>query len=151
MSTATKTNQKNQVFALWKRMSKEGKTYFTGKYEEAEVRAFYNSKKQNPKEPDLRIYTVDGDKNLSKEEFVSLWCNVSKGGKKYLTGKLNGRRVVGFINDKATAENKQPYISLYWSEDQAEQKTTEKKSTKKTTKKEEPEFQEISPEEELPF
>ncbi len=132
MSTTTKTNQNNQVFALWKRTSKEGKTYFTGKYEEAEVRGFYNSKKQNPKEPDLRIYTVDGNKNLSKEELSSLWCNVSeKTGKKYLTGKINGKRIVGFINDKATAENKQPYISLYWSEDQAEQKTTEKKSTKK--------------------
>ena len=140
MSTATKTNQKNQVFALWKRMSKEGKTYFTGKYEEAEVRAFYNSKKQNPKEPDMRIYVLDANKNLSKDELSSLWCNVSKSGKKYLTGKLNGKRVVGFINVNATAENKQPYISLYWSEEKEQEeqkKASSKKSTK--TKKEEPE------------
>ena len=137
MSTATKTNQKKQVFALWKRTSKEGKTYFTGKYDEVEVRGFYNGKKQNPKEPDMRVYAVDGNKNLSKDELVSLWCNVSKGGKKYLSGKLNGKYVVGFINDKATAENKQPYISLYWSEEQEQQKEAPAKETKakKTDKK----------------
>lgn len=151
--SATKTTKEfamKQVFALWKNTSKEGKTYFSGKYGEIEVRGFYNGKKQNPKEPDLRIYAIDGNKNLSKDALVSLWCNVSKNDKKYLTGKLDGKKVIGFINAKANGENKMPYISLYWSEEQEQKEEAStketKKAPKKTTKKEEPEV-----EDDLPF
>lgn len=154
MSTKTTREFKlNQVFALWKNTSKEGKSYFSGKYGEAQVTGFYNTKKQNPKEPDLRIYSVDADKKLSKEPILSLWCNVSKSGNKYLSGKLEGKRVIGFINEKATADNKIPYISIYWSEDQ-EQKQEENKPVEKTAekttkkaKKEEP----VETDDDLPF
>lgn len=136
--SATKTTKEfamKQVFALWKNTSKEGKAYFSGKYDEVEVRGFYNGKKQNPKEPDVRIYVVDANKNLSKDELCSLWCNVSKNGKKYLSGKINGQKVIGFINATANEENKKPYISLYWSEEQTQKEEAPVKETKTTKSK----------------
>lgn len=142
MSTATKKEfTMEQVFAMWAAKSKDGKKYFTGKYGEKQLRAFYNTKKQNPKEPDIRIYELDDDKKLSKEALISLWCNVSKNGKKYLSGKIDGKRVIGFINAKATDENKMPYFTIYWSEDDQKQEAPAKESkpAKKTTKKAEAE------------
>ena len=119
-----------QVFAMWKRASKDGKTYFTGKDETGkELRGFFNTKKQNPKEPDVRIYHLTEGKDLEKEPFVSLWCNVTKNGKKYLSGKIDGKKVIGFINDKSTDENKMPYFSVYWSDDKTP--TVYKSETKK--------------------
>ncbi len=114
-STATK-KRLDQVFALWKRKSKDGKsTYFTGKLGDTNVTAFYVTNKKNLKEPDMRVYTRDQDGKLSKEPVVSLWCNATKNGKKILSGKIDGKRVVGFIN--STATEKQPYISVYWSDE----------------------------------
>lgn len=140
MSTATvkKTENKlEQVFAMWKHTSKKKLVYFAGKTKDGqELRGFYNTDKKNLKEPDLRIYRVDGDGNLDKETFLSLWCNASDTGKKYLTGKLEEKRVVGFINEKADSKNKQPYLSIYWSDENGTK--TEKKPTKQA-KKEEPE------------
>ena len=116
---ATKKAQKQeftmeQAFAMWRKTSKAGKPYFTGKTKDAYLVGFYNGKKQNPKEPDIRIYEQDKDGNTSKEEYVSLWCNVSKNGKKYLSGKIGEKRVVGFINEKA--DGNRPYFSVYYSE-----------------------------------
>ena len=124
--TATK-EQKNEsslkdVFALWKKESKNGKQYFTGSYNGVSLRGFYNTKKQNPNEPDIRIFELDGEGNLSKEEFLSMWCNVAQSGNKYLSGKLDGKWVVAFINTNATKENNQPYVRIYWSEEAQEQK-----------------------------
>lgn len=133
MAKATKTQEtkqeRKQAFALWKRKAKSGKSFFTGKAGELKLTGFYNTEKKNLKEPDIRIYTVDKEGNLSKEEYVSLWCNSSKNGKKYLTGKFDGQRLVGFINEKATEENKQPYVSVYFSEE----KTSDLKEPEQTT------------------
>lgn len=127
-----------QVFAMWKRKSKNGATYFVGKdVDGREIRGFYNGKKQNPKEPDIRIYHLTEKGEIEKEVYVSLWCNAKENGKKYLSGKIDGARVVGFINAKATPENKQPYFSVYWS-DQAEEK-----KPAKAEKKEEPETEDV--------
>jgi uncharacterized protein (DUF736 family) len=155
---ATKTANANkkefkltQVFAMWKRQSKNGNTFFSGKDEEGKkIRGFYNTKKQNPKEPDIRIYHVAEGGKLEKEVFVSLWCNAKDNGKKYLSGKIDGKRVVGFINTKATAENKQPYFSVYWSDANEDKKPaeTEDKATK-TTKAEKKE--ETETDNDLPF
>jgi uncharacterized protein (DUF736 family) len=131
---ATKKEFKmEQVFAMWKKQGKNGTTYFSGKLGEEWLVGFYNSKKKNPKEPDVRIYKQD---NL-KEEFLSLWMNVSKGGKKFLSGKLGDKRIVGFINNGKN-ENA-PYFSCYYSEEG----TAEKKE----------EFMEVpdNAQEELPF
>ena len=118
MSNTTATKKTLQgVCALWKRTSTNGKTYFSGQTEDKQsfLTAFYNTAKKNLKEPDLRIYTRDSEGNLSKEPFLSLWCNATKKGKKILSGKLGDKKVVGFI--KADATEKQPYISVYFEED----------------------------------
>lgn len=148
MSTKTtaKTEKKEftlkQVFAMWKRTSKNGNSYFTGKLADGtEIRGFYVTKKQNPKEPDIRIYKVDANGNLDKDVYLSLWCNAKDNGKKYLSGKIDGKRVVGFINAKATEKNKQPYFSLYWSDSEETAKA----------KKDEPKYEEVDKDSELPF
>ena len=147
------------VFALWRKKSKNGGTYFSGKTEGGSfLTGFYVTDKKNLKEPDLRVYAKDSEGNLSEEPFCSLWCNATKNGKKILSGKLDGKRVIGFI--KAEAKENQPYISVYYSdEEQNEEKEqsnktdtkTEEKKTKPSKKKEEPEFEEIPGDEELPF
>lgn len=119
---ATKTAEKKQeytmtdIFALWKKEGKKGTPYFTGKSKEGiNLRGFFNTNKKNPKEPDLRVYSINGEGELSKEPIISMWCNVSKNGKKFLTGKLGDKRVVGFINEKT--EGNRPYVTCYYSED----------------------------------
>ena len=119
MKNQTKETKKQfemeQAFAMWKKKSESGSTYFTGSSATGErLIGFYNGKKKNPKEPDVRIYYyVKGGK--LEQEFCSMWVNLSKNEKKYLSGKMsNNKKVVGFINEKAT--EKQPYFSVYFSE-----------------------------------
>lgn len=112
-----------QVFALWKNKAKSGKEYFTGKTADGlKLTGFFNSKKKNPKEPDLRVYTHDSNGDLNKEVYVSLWCNVSKNGNKFLTGKIGDKRIVGFI--RKTDNEKAPYVSVYYSEDKEPEQVT---------------------------
>lgn len=121
MAEKTMARKMTPVFALWKKTAKDGKPYFTGKTELGQdLTAFFNGNKKNPKEPDLRVYTRDAEGNLSKEPYISMWCNVSKSQRKYLSGKIGDKRVVGFINDNAGG--KRPYISVYLSEDDAQDK-----------------------------
>lgn len=156
MSTATaKKTIREQVCALWKSQSKDGKTYFTGKVSATNenLTGFYNTNKKNLKEPDLRVYLRDEKGNLSKETFLDLWCNPTKKGKKILSGKLNEKRVVGFINENGN--EKAPYISVYVSDDlpAASEKEEPKKATKTSkAKKVEEEVEEVEEEEyDLPF
>lgn len=114
-----------QVFAMWINKAKSGMTYFTGKAGDVKLVGYTNGKKKNPKEPDVRIYTVDGEGKLSEETYLSLWVNVSKNGKKYLSGKLNDKKVVGWFNDKATPEGKLPYFSIYYSNGEPQKKEEE--------------------------
>lgn len=108
------TKQKmEQAFAMWKNTSKKGTQYFSGSSSDGKLIGYYNTNKKNPKEPDIRVYLQDAEGNLSKEEYTSLWCNVSKAGKKFLSGKIGEKKIVGFINEKAT--EKQPYFSCYFS------------------------------------
>ena len=150
MSNQTAEKKKMQeVCALWKQKSKDGKkTFFSGLTADEESRlkltGFYNTDKKNMKEPDLRIYVRDDEGNLSKDVYLALWCNASEKGKKYLSGKLGDRRVVGFINENGT--EKQPYISVYFSDENPQE---EKKSEEKP--KEEPKFEKIPSDEHLPF
>lgn len=127
----TKTVAKKQeftmkeVFALWKRESKNGNPYFTGKSAEGiNLRGFFNTNKKNPKEPDLKVY-VHSEGELAKEPLISMWCNVGKTGKKYLTGKIGEQRVVGFISDGKN--EKAPYLRCYYSDDSQQriEETTE--------------------------
>lgn len=111
------------VFAMWLKESKKGSKYLSGKLEDGTwVRGFFNGKKSNPKEPDVRIYKQTEGGDLEKTEYTSLWVNVSKAGKKYLSGKVDGKKVVGFIIEKAEVNGKRPYFSVYWSEAEPKEK-----------------------------
>ena len=112
-----------QVFVMWIRKSKNGRQYVSGVDAAGErLVGFFNGKKKNPKEPDVRIYRVDQDGHTEQDEFTSLWMNVSKNNKKYLTGKVGGQRVVGFINNKATTSGKIPYFTVYESDSEPPKK-----------------------------
>ena len=114
-----------QVFAMWLKESKDGLKYLSGKTEDGQfLTGFFNGKKQNPKEPDVRIY-FSGEQGEKLKEYTSLWVNVSKNDKKYLSGKVGEMRVVGFINDKVEAGGKRPYFSVYESDSTPEAKQEE--------------------------
>lgn len=154
MSNTTATKKQMQgAFALWRRQSADGKTYFSGQTEDKKsfLTAFYNTNKKNLKEPDLRVYTRDSDGNLSKEPYVSLWCNATKKGKKVLSGKLDGKKLVGFIRPDAT--EKQPYIAVYFDEEKGSEgeqlKIEEPKKEAPKKKKEAPKV--VDDSEDLPF
>lgn len=112
MKTETKQTMKmNQVMAMWKRESKQGKPYFSGKLADGtNLVGFYNTFKKNPQEPDVRIYKA-GELGHNGEAVMTLWANVSKKGTKYLSGTYEGKRVIGFINGD-DASNK-PYFAVY--------------------------------------
>ena len=114
-----------EIIALWRKTSKTGKTYFSGKEATGvELTGFYNINKGNDKAPVLRVYKRD---DINKE-VCAMWLNTSKSGVKYLTGKYNGVRVVGFIYDK-TKNEKAPYIKIYESDEQ--EKPTDKPKQEK--------------------
>lgn len=120
---ATQTTKKQaftmvELLAMWKQKSAEGKSYFTGKTADGKkLVGFYNTNKKNPKEPDIRIYDrAELDTGIKAKPILSLWADVSqKTGKKYLSGKWDGKRVVGFIAEKA--DEKKPYFRVYLSDD----------------------------------
>ena len=106
---------KNEIIALWRKTSKAGKTYFSGKDATGvELTGFYNIKKGNDKAPVLRVYKRD---DINKE-VLAMWLKTAKSGVKYLSGKYDGKNVVGFINDKPKNE-KATYIRIYESDEQA--------------------------------
>ena len=114
-----------EIIALWRKTSKAGKTYFSGKDNTGvELTGFYNINKGNDKAPVLRVYQRD---DINKE-VLSMWLNTSKSGVKYLSGKYNGKRVVGFINDKPKNE-KAPYIRIYESEDKPKETNKPKQAS----------------------
>ena len=128
-----------QAFAMWKKKLKSGKFYFTGKDHEGKyLVGFFNTMKKNPKEPDVRIY-LQAKEGEEMQDYCSMWAHVSKNDKSYLSGKLDGKKVVGFINKDA--DEKHPYFSVYFS-DSAPQPQAEAK----------PQEAEAEPEQEkLPF
>lgn len=114
-----------ESFVLWKNTSKEGKAYFTGQAGKGnKVTGFYNTNKKNPKEPDLRVIDKED------KEFASLWCNVGKNEKKYLSGSLkDGKKIVGFF--AKVEDEKKPFIRVYLSEDKKTEEPKETKAAKK--------------------
>lgn len=106
-----------EVFTMWLKKNDKGTQYLSGKTPDGlRLVGFFNGKKKNPKEPDVRIYEIDKDGNMKKEELTSLWVNVSKNDKKYLSGKVGDMKIVGFINSKGEENGKYPYFSVYESE-----------------------------------
>ena len=118
----TKSNKMEEVFSLWRKTGKNGTHYFTGKG----IVGFYQTNKEKPKSHDLLIYNVNEEGNVVKPSILSLWVQLSKDKKtQYLTGKYEGRRVVGFINKDAAEGSKKPYLSIYYSDDTRPQETPE--------------------------
>lgn len=103
-----------EAFALWERTSQAGNKYLTGKVDDLKLIAFLNKEKKNEKEPDIRIYTIENDE-ISKEAVASLWKNLSKNNRYYLTGIDNeGLRLVGFYNEQIMEFPDRPLIRVYF-------------------------------------
>lgn len=142
-----------RLLTLWIYKGK-GAKYLSGVTEEGDkLTGFFNKEKKNPKEPDIKLYIRDDEGNISKDVYLSLWCNATDSGKKYLSGKFdNGDRVVGFFNAKAEVNGIIPYINVYLSDDENNQeKITEPKAEKKKAKKEEPDLKDIAEDDDLPY
>ena len=109
-----KGSELKELFSLWKRTSKNGVEYLSGKTINGEnLVAYYTTEKKNPKQPDIRVY-VSNEKDVEQLEVASIWVQLSKNDKSYYTGKTNeNERIVGFINENASEENKQPNIRFY--------------------------------------
>lgn len=107
------TNLK-EAFVLWKHEAKSGVEYLSGNTpEKVSLMGFFNTKKKNPKEPDLRIYTLD-EEGKQDEEVCSLWENTAKSGNKYLSGATNEKEnIVAFYND-IDGNEKLPYVRAYY-------------------------------------
>lgn len=109
-----------EAFVLWKNKSQQGNEYLKGfipadtKCNQIKLIGYFNTNKKNPKEPDVRVYTlVDNKQDI---EVASLWCNVSETkGTKYLTGLTNdNEKLVAFYGDE---NETRPYIKVYYKKD----------------------------------
>lgn len=105
-----------EAFALWLHTSKAGNEYLSGSCDESigntKVVGYFNSMKKNPKEPDIRVYSLDAEGNQDKE-IADLWQNTSKNDSVYLSGTSDeNEKLVGFYGDKK--EEKRPYIRVYF-------------------------------------
>lgn len=115
-----------EVFTMWLKKNDKGNQYLSGKTPDGlRLVGFFNGKKKNPKEPDVRIYELNAEGKMSEKELISLWVNVSKNNKKYLSGKIGECRVVGFINSAAEPNGKRPYFSVYESKPQEQEQKSE--------------------------
>ena len=102
-----------EAFVLWKHEGNSGICYLTGTTKEKiKLLGFFNNKKKNPKEPDVRIYTLDKD-GKQEDEVCALWETESKSGHKYLSGNTEDDFIVAFYND-SDGNEKLPYIRAYY-------------------------------------
>lgn len=109
-----------EAFALWRHEAKSGASYLTGNTPEAQTGlklvGYFNSKKRNPKEPDIRVYSLDEEGNQDKE-VCSMWENVSKDGNQYLTGTTDDKEKIIAFYDNLDMKSKRPYIRAYYKQD----------------------------------
>lgn len=113
----TETKELKEAFALWARKAASGKEYYSGKCDDMELIAFVNTSKKNEKEPDVRVYTTDENNEDKLVEVASLWKNLSKKDTLYLSGTDNeGKKLVGFYNDKFMEFPNRPFITVYYKE-----------------------------------
>ena len=77
---------------------------------------FYN-KKANDKQPSIRIYGVDDEGKITKEEIITLWDTTFKtSGKAGLSGYTNEKEnLIAFYGDES--DTKHPYIRGYFTKD----------------------------------
>ena len=115
-NTEKKEVKLTEAFILWLHKSKSGNEYLSGKTDEsignARIVGYFNTMKKNPKEPDIRIYTLDSEGHQDKE-IADLWENEGKNKTRYLSGTSDEKeKLVGFYGDKK--EDKKPYIRVYF-------------------------------------
>ena len=106
------------AFVLWRNKSKNGGFYLSGMTSEekdaTKLIGFFNTNKENPKAPDVRIYTVNAEGKQDKE-VCSLWENISKNEKRYLTGTTDEKEhIVAFYGEEH--QEMRPYIRAYYKE-----------------------------------
>ena len=109
-----------EAFVLWKNKSKNNVEYLSGKLSDegsnVKLVGYFNTRKKNPKGPDIRIYDIDSDGSQGIE-VCSLWENISKGEKRYLTGTTNDQeKIIAFYNNLEENPNR-PYIRAYYKQD----------------------------------
>lgn len=119
-SSAKKEETKQEVklqeaFVMWKQKAKSGMEYLKGQdFNKNKLVGFYNTNKKNPKEPDIRIYSVNAEGNQDKE-VADLWDRESSKGIRYLTGSTDEKeKIVAFYNKNDN--EKQPHIRAYFKE-----------------------------------
>jgi len=128
MKRATKTVEKTEVkevkkelkdcMTLWLHESANNTKYLTGICADGIIKlvGFFNSNKENPKQPDIQIYMVDEEGKREDKPCCTLWENIDKNEKRYLSGSTNeNEKVVGWYRDISENE-KRPYINVYYSE-----------------------------------
>lgn len=105
-----------EAFVLWKNKSKSGLDYLKGSdLHKNKLVAYFNTNKKNPKEPDIRVYSIDAEGNQDKE-VASLWEYISKNEKRYLTGSTDEKeKLVAFYSKEE--DDKKPYVRAYFKED----------------------------------
>ena len=109
-----------EAFVLWKHKTNGGVVYLTGntsndKGTSLSLVGFYNSKKKNPKEPDIKVFMNDENGKRDKE-VCSLWENTSKSGRTYLSGTTDeNENIVAFYNE-IDENSKIPFIRAYYKE-----------------------------------
>lgn len=109
-----------EAFVLWKNVSKSGKEYLSGFVNSDEtfrLIAYFNTDKKNPKEPDIRVYQSikkeDGTYSKSEKEVASLWTNLDKKEKKYVTGSTDEHeKLVGWFGQEN--QEARPYLRVYY-------------------------------------
>lgn len=105
-----------EAFVLWKNEGKTGE-YLSGfttfdPVKKEKLVGFFNSKKKNPNEPDIRVYYVKDDGSRG-EEAVSLWEETSQNGTRYLTGTTDDKeRIIAFYGKEH--QEMRPHIRAYF-------------------------------------
>lgn len=107
-----------ECITLWRKESKGGTGYLSGNVlmdgEKVRCVGFFNNKKKNPNEPDVRIYFENEEGHAEREACCTLWSHVSKNEKRYLSGYTNEKeKVVGFYGSDS-AKSGRPYIRIYY-------------------------------------
>lgn len=108
----------DEAFVLWRNTTKTGKHILKGHdLHKNKLIGFFNTKKKNPKEPDVRVCElneVDG-KEVTGKEICSLWNYVGKTGSQYLLGSTDeNEKIVAFYGKEN--EEKRPFIKGYFQE-----------------------------------
>lgn len=124
MKKVTQTNTNNgkgeqlkESFVLWKNISKANNEYLSGNTlddpkDTFKLVGFFNTNKKNPKEPDIRIYSLN-DEGKQETEVADLWETVSKNENRYLTGSTNEKeKLIAFYGNNE--DLKRPYIRAYY-------------------------------------